>query len=498
MKSNGKLRLDVLVRTSQRDEGSASPKQQIDRCQRCADINGYVIAMVHDSGRSESGKTMDRASVRRAMERVRAGKTDGVMVAFLNRIGRPPIEESMATIRELHKVGKLVIADGAGQPVNLEDPQAETMLVIQLQIARQEWLTTAKRFAQNRKDAIDAGKAVGGLKWGYRYADPTPKRLGRGVVDSHLLTVERLRPLVKELFERKAAGASWLELARWLDRVDPLPDGRKWARQTVVGIIRSRTYLGEVRHGEFVQPDAHDALVSPALWRRAQNEPGHRTPRGNYLLSGLVRCAGCGRNMRASSGGVKKPAVFVCATPECPQRYTTAVVAHLDDEVVEQFFRRLEAFHLRPVDYDELAKARDNVDRVGGEVERLAMVTPSHPRAVRAHQEALHAAETALAEAEDILAGLESANAADGPDARELRAAWPTLSLDGKREILRDGIAAVLVRRAAAGRQGAGAVVAERIRVVFHDEAPADLMVRRGAVRSWTWANDPGSVRLAA
>jgi DNA invertase Pin-like site-specific DNA recombinase len=490
------LRLDVLVRTSQRDEGAASPKQQIERCQRSADINGHTIAMVHDSGRSESGKTMNRDSVRSAMERIRAGQTDGVMVAFLDRIGRAPIEESMATIRELDQIGKLVIADGDGQPVDLEDPAAETMLVIQLQFARQQWRATAKRYADNRRGAIKDGKHVGGLKWGYQYADPTPKPRGRGVVDSHLVVDERLRDTVQELFERKASGASWLELARWLDAADPKPGDRKWSRQTVIDIIRSRTYLGEVRHGEFVKPDAHEPLVSPSLWRRAQNEPGHRTPRGNYLLSGLVRCAGCGRNMRASSGGAKKPAVFVCVTPECSLRYTTIVVQTIDAEVVDQFFARLERYHLRAVHDDEIEGARGQVERLGNEVECVAAVKPTHPRAVAVHQKTLEDAERALSDAEDHLDRLLDLRAQNGPDVRELHLDWPDLTMDERREILRSGIDAILVRRCS--KTGAGSVTGQRIRVLFRDEAPADLTARRGRVRAWTWTDEPGSLRAAA
>jgi hypothetical protein len=50
--------------------------------------------LVNNSGKSESGKTMDRA----ATERVRAGETDGIIVALTDRFGRAPIEEGASAL----------------------------------------------------------------------------------------------------------------------------------------------------------------------------------------------------------------------------------------------------------------------------------------------------------------------------------------------------------------------------------------------------------------
>jgi hypothetical protein len=110
-------------------------------------------------------------------------------------------------------------------------------------------------------------------------------------------------------------------------------------------MIGRRTYLGELRHDEHIKGGAHEPLVSAALWRRAQNGPGRRTPRGGYLLSALARCAGCGRRMNASSQGrsPKKPPVYVCQCADCPDRYSTVTVERLDAEVTAQFFAHLDA-----------------------------------------------------------------------------------------------------------------------------------------------------------
>src|SRR3954469_279631 len=155
------LRLDLPIRTSKRKKEAKSPQQQRDMAYSCAAVNGHEIAMVHDSGRDESGKTMDRTSLNTIMRRVEAGETDGMIVALADRLGRAPIEEAMAYVRRLTGVGVLVLADMGGVAINLDDPATETNLVVQLQMARQYWLMTANRFQRSQRDAVRAGKWIG-------------------------------------------------------------------------------------------------------------------------------------------------------------------------------------------------------------------------------------------------------------------------------------------------------------------------------------------------
>jgi site-specific DNA recombinase len=497
------LRLDVLIRTSQRKREAKSPQQQLDVCESCAAINGYEIAAVHDSGGSESGKTMARETVETALGRIRDGKTDGVIVAWLDRLGRAPIEEAMTVFRQITSAGGVLVpADSGGKPIAPDDPQGETNLVIQLQIARQYWAQTAKRFNDNRAGAIREGKAMA-CPFGYRYKDATPRPGGKGILDSRLVPHETEAPVVAELFERKAAGATWLELSRWLDDAAPKPHGCKWARSSVIAIIRCRTHLGELHHGKFLRIDAHDAIVSSAVWRRAQNEPGRRTPRGSYLLSGLIRCAGCGRNMRGSSGGARnngrgrKPSVYVCTTRGCGFQYTTAAVHKIDRETVKQFFARLQQFSLTAVDDDALAEADAEVERLANELDAMVRVKVAHPRAVAAHQEAVSDAERALQDAEDHRDRLRDLRGQNGGEQHELTEDefWDR-SVESQREILRLGVDAVLVRRAS--RPGAASVASDRLLVLFKGDGPADLLLHHAAVQGWTWTDEPGSLRLAA
>jgi hypothetical protein len=251
--------------------------------------------------------------------------------------------------------------------------------------------------------------------------------------------------------------------------------------------------LGEVRHGEHVRVDAHAPIVTAALWRRAQGKPGHRTPRGTYLLSGLARCAGCGRRMRGTTLGRGTHRVYSCNDADCSAR-ATIMVHLLDEEVVEQFFAHLDAFHVRAVNDAELEEARAKVERLTSDVEMLAAVVPSHPSALASHQAALEAAEESLIDAEDRLHQLTASLTADGPDVRELRDDWPSLTLAERREILRAGLDAVLVRRGPSPTTRLPA--ADRILVLFRGDSPDGLADngRSGPVTTWTWNGNPSSL----
>jgi DNA invertase Pin-like site-specific DNA recombinase len=497
-------KLDALIRVSRQNgrEGDSfrSPDQQREACERWAQANDAKIVAWHE-GIGRSGKTMHREDVDAALERIRSGQTDGVIVAWLDRFARAPTREVLAICEDITGAGGKIVA--VDMPIDTTTPVGEMAFTQLVAMNRMQWRKTTERYEQTRREAIADGKAIGGAPFGYRFTDPTPKPKSHGVADSRLLLDPEREPIVRELFERKASGATWLELARWLDTVAPKPNGGHWARSTVGTMIRCRTYLGEVHSGDFVNASAHEPIVTPALWRRAQNGAGRRTPRGTYLLSGPARCAGCGRRLRGSILGRKPrkgrkappPRVYKCETAGCAAR-SSIVARRLDEEVVQQFFAHLDEFHVRAADDTEIAAARVEVDKRTVEVETLAAVVPKHPSAVAAHQQALEVAEQALEEAEDRLHDLTASLSAEGPDVRTLREDWPSLSLAERREILRAGIDAILVRRGPSPT--AKPPAADRCLVLFRGSAPEGLTGHPGPIRTWTWDSDPASLAASS
>ena len=67
-------------------------------------------------------------------------------------------------------------------------------------------------------------------------------------------------------------------------------------------LLESRVYLGEIRDGPYVNPDAHEAIIDLATWTAAQrSKAGPRRPEHGYLLSGILRCASCGYSLQGTT-----------------------------------------------------------------------------------------------------------------------------------------------------------------------------------------------------
>ncbi len=135
----------------------------------------------------------------------------------------------------------------------------------------------------------------GGLPFGYR-------------IDSErrfLCPEPTEAPVVAQVFrsyaERLEGSA---QIARWLTgRGYRTERGKPFNVPAVLTILRNRAYLGEVHFRGRHYPAPHEPLVDVALFDRAAEilrERGEdaslrRSNQSNYLLTGLVKCARCGK-----------------------------------------------------------------------------------------------------------------------------------------------------------------------------------------------------------
>lgn len=131
-----------------------------------------------------------------------------------------------------------------------------------------------------------------GRHWG-----PFPPLGYRRADAGTLLPDDEKAGIVRELFERRVAGESPAELARWL-REQGVTTGRGGQpnRRWVLEILQNRAYLGEARSGELVNETAHALLVDPVTFDGAQATTGPRPTRGEEpaLLSGLIAATPAG------------------------------------------------------------------------------------------------------------------------------------------------------------------------------------------------------------
>lgn len=319
-------------RQSRKRERTISIDEQrraVTRWARAADVQlGEEIV---EQGVSGSKGWRDR-ELGRAIEVCERKEAQGIVVAWQDRLSR---ESSLGTAEvweALDRAGARLVCAAEGLDTATGDH--ELLFAIKAALNRENWKRYRANWQDARRNAVERGVHVARARLGYRRDSQ-----GALVVDG------RRRRLVVDLFELRAGGGSWHELCLLLDRRAPRPDGGAWPRQTVQGMIRSRTYLGEGEAGS-----RHEALVSRELWEAANQRQG-KVPRFSpapRLLTGLVRCAGCSGTMSGSlsrGGRRREPYRFYrCrgrrASGICPAPATIGC-APLDEYVWALFLERV-------------------------------------------------------------------------------------------------------------------------------------------------------------
>jgi hypothetical protein len=115
--------------------------------------------------------------------------------------------------------------------------------------------------------------------------------------------------VVEVVREQESEGRSHSEIVRGLNQAEiPLPRRRRWTANTLRDLLTCRALVGDLtHHGEVRGRGAWQPIVSREDWEAVQRELAaperHSTaPPGGvvrYLLSGLIRCGGCGNPMTA-------------------------------------------------------------------------------------------------------------------------------------------------------------------------------------------------------
>jgi DNA invertase Pin-like site-specific DNA recombinase len=294
--------MDGYIRVSRRmgreGPGYISPDVQREAIQRWADYRGVTISEWHVD-EDESGGSQNRPGMRRVMERIEQGDTDGVAVWKIDRFARN-VHEAIRDVKRMQaRPEKAAHFASVTEDIDPTGPFGDFILTIMLAVAtlQRDSLVEGWKIAKAR--AMDRGAKIGPTPFGYRRRDD-------GVLEPH----PDRGPIVREAFERAAergldAAVDYLaSLGIVHEEGKRAGSKRVWTTTTVRRVLENRAYLGEAIYGDRVELHAHPALVERALFEAAQPDP--RRPRRaavHYPLSGVARCATCGERMIGARGG---------------------------------------------------------------------------------------------------------------------------------------------------------------------------------------------------
>jgi site-specific DNA recombinase len=273
-----------------------------------------------------TGGNMDRPGLQRLLADIAAGRVDCVVTQRVDRLSRSLIDFArMMETFEKHRVSFVSVT----QQFNTANSVGRLVLHILLSFAQFERELIAERTRDKIAATRRKGQWCGGQPLlGY---DVTPhgarlvvnRREARRVQAIFELYLEHrgLLPVLRELRRRR-----WRN-KRWLTRKGKVYGGGPFTKNSLVHLLTNVTYIGRVKHHRDSYPGEHSAIISPEVFEQVQQvlARNRRMRRGGKrsatraLLTGLLRCGGCGGAMTptyASKPGRKRYHYYVCAGAE--------------------------------------------------------------------------------------------------------------------------------------------------------------------------------------
>ena len=249
---------------------------QADKLRVYAELHDLgAVTVIADPGLS--GKNLERPGLQQLLHMVDEGHVANVITWRLDRLSR--------------NLGDLImLADRLGQAnvalhsftekIDLSSATGRMFYNILGSFAQFYREQLAENVRMGMQQAVRQGKWVNRPKTGY------------DLVDGELVPNE-MAPVVRRIFAMRGEGASQGKIAE--------ATGVKYS--TVLSILGSRIYLGEVQmNGEWF-PGHHEAIITPEAFAAAHRGRVKGRARGTDLLSGRVRCGLCQRHMALDQNG---------------------------------------------------------------------------------------------------------------------------------------------------------------------------------------------------
>lgn len=428
-----------------------APSVQRDSIEHYAAARGHEVSdWIEDL--DQPGTRYERPGFQRALEAIERGEADGLAAARLDRFARSVVDGRRALQRLRDAGGSLVlVAEG----LDTTTPMGKAMFTILLAFAELEVDRIREGWQVARGRAVERGVHAARAPFGYRRDEA-----GRLEPDP------ASRKIALEVFRRRGEGASWREICTYLDDVAPRASGA-WPVTTVTRMLRLRTYLGEGENGA-----RHEALIPRKLWEAAQLRKGSvpRFAPAPRLLTGLLRCAGCGGVMTGTNDG--RGFTFYRCRGRRAKGVCTAqsrISAKIADGYVEEAF--LAWLRAEPPIVVESQPKTETLDEAIAQLEaaeeELAAYRDANLISVIGREAYVAGLVERQKAVDEASARVSSVPKIEQPQVFELVSTWPDLAVDERRKILAAGIESIVVSRAT--HRGKGSPVAERLLINWRE-----------------------------
>ncbi len=315
--------LYARVSTEEQAQHGTSLEGQIQRCQALAEQLGATeMRSFVDAG--ISGADITRPGLQSLLAAAKANEIQAVVCLDPDRLARN-LSHQLILTDQLESIGvELHFVQFERRPT----PDGRLLYAIRGAIAEFEAHKIRERTRQGKQQRLREGKAVTGTQiLGYAY---DRKRKGFVVDVAEAAIVRAVFAMAPQMSTQAIADA--LNSAGLHAK-----GGGEFSQSAVYGILRNPTYLGRMSmlkgQGSISMPplvarEAFD-LAARALAARRRRPAGHGRV---YVLSGVARCAICGRAVTGSGGSrpyyacAGKRAKPPCSSPYYPAAETEAAI----------------------------------------------------------------------------------------------------------------------------------------------------------------------------
>jgi site-specific DNA recombinase len=241
-----------------------------------------------------SGKNTERPDFTRMMENL--DKYSHIVVYKLSRFSRSVVDFHSSMIRlDSYNVSLISVSEN----IDTSTPVGRLIRNILVDFSQFEREIIAEQVRDNMHKNASFGNWNGGnIPYGFDW------------VDKQLVANDKMEH-IRYIFESVANGygAPTIRNHFYQNRINsPLGKG-KWSKNTIVNIIRNPIYRGLYKYGGQVHEGKHEQYISDELFDKAnamlekRSEKAPKALGSDHLLSSLVVCPHCGRNLNIRYNG---------------------------------------------------------------------------------------------------------------------------------------------------------------------------------------------------
>jgi DNA invertase Pin-like site-specific DNA recombinase len=283
-----------------------------DHCQR----NGLELVAVHgDEGISGLKGVDQRPGMQAALEDLKTGKAEVLVVWKFSRVSRNRLHQAMI-LQELKDLGAGIQA--ATEPIDTSSAAGQFGMDVLLSLAQMEATQRGEVWKESHESRLRRG------------LHPQHRQFFGYDKDAQLGYVPNAEAdLVRECYRKYLAGAGFKTIGYWLDEQgSQQPLGKPWNMVSVRRMMDNPIYVGKINFRGEEHPGSHEPLISEETWaayKRSRTDRAvipPRTKASPYWLAGVVKCEICGGAM-GRNGGSSGIQYLMCNTrrrgsAECP------------------------------------------------------------------------------------------------------------------------------------------------------------------------------------